>query len=122
MSNIPVIPNQVPTPLEVQDWLIRSLNKVLLVQIDKSFESREDKVRAKEFMIQKIMIFVRILNDDKAIPVPKIYNNEFDVPDYLAKSIATHIILYAQIGFHDPFIAINVFIADLNINFNRIVN
>ena len=122
MSNIPVLPNQVPTPLEVQDRSIRSLNKVVLMQIDKSFESRQDKVRAKEFMIQKIMTFVTILNDDKAIPVPKKYSNEFDVPDYLAKSIATHIILYAQIGFHDPFIAINVFIADLNINFNRIVN
>ena len=83
---------------------------------------RLEKINALEFMIDKIRTLVTLLNNDKPILVPRRYNNELDVPDYLAKAIATHIMLYAQIGFHNPFIAIDVFIADLNINFNRIIN
>ena len=120
MSNIPNIPNHVPTPLEVQEQLIRSLNKVLLMQIKKDFETSQDKVRDLDFMIKKIRLFVLLLVSKRPIPVPKKYNNAFDVKDYLEKGIATHVMLYSQIGFLNPLVVINVFIHDLNRNFNLI--
>ena len=120
MSNIPNIPNHVPTPLEVEDWLICLLNKVLLMQINKNFETRQEKVRALDLTIDKIRSFLLLLVNNWPIPVQRIYNNAFHVNNYLAKGIATHVMLYLQIGFHNPLIVIDVFICNLNGNFNRI--
>ena len=121
MSNsIPYIPNHVPTPFEVQERSIRTLNRVLSIHIHKNFETRQDKITALDFMIEKIRSFLLLLVSNRPIPVPKKYHNAFDVPDYLAKGISTHVMLYSQIGFPNPLVVVDVFICDLNRNFNLI--
>ena len=121
-NNIPNIPNHVPTPFEVQERSIRTLNRVLLIHINKNFETRQEKITALNFMIEKIRSFISLVVSNRPIPVPKKYHNEFNVQDYLAKGIATHLMLYCQIGSLDPLVVIDVIIGELNRNINLIKN
>lgn len=110
------IPNNVPTAFEVQDRSIRNLNKVLTIHIYEHFDTLQDQLAIEERIVETIRHFLSLLIRNEPIPVPTKYYNEFDAHDYIAKGIASHVMLYCLMGNLDPLVVIDVVIRELHTN------